>query len=50
MVEEAIAIDQKNRNTLWQDAIGKEIENVKVTFQVIQNDEKAPNSQLPYGV
>ena len=36
-VEEAIQIDKENGNTLWQDATGKEMKNVRVAFD-IQND------------
>ena len=32
MVEKAVTINEKNRNTLWQDKIQKEMENVNVTF------------------
>ena len=31
-----------NKNTLWQHAIHKEIENVKVTFQIIPEGENPP--------
>ena len=34
-VSEAYADDKKNGNTLWQDAITKEIEKVKIAFQII---------------
>ena len=43
MVKEAVAIDVMNWNTLWQNAITKEMEHLKVSFHVIQNSEKAPN-------
>ena len=42
MVKEAYAIDKKNRNTLWQDAKQKEMENVKIPFQTTHNGEKPP--------
>ena len=35
MVEVAVSINEKNGNTLCQDAIQKEMENVKVTFQTL---------------
>ena len=35
MVNEETVIDEKNRNTYWQDAISKEMENDKVVFQII---------------
>ena len=31
-VKEALTLDAKNSNTLWADAISKELENVKVAF------------------
>ena len=42
-VSEAYAIDKKNGNTLWQDAIQKEMENVKIAFQITSEGEKMPN-------
>ena len=38
MVKEAVA-----GNTLWQHAIQKEMENVKITCRPILKDEKSPN-------
>ena len=32
MIKEAVEIDKKNGNTLWQDAIQKEMEKVKITL------------------
>ena len=43
MVNEVYPIDKKNSNTLWQDAIQKEIENVKIAFQIIPEAKKPPN-------
>ena len=44
MVQEFVATNKKNGNTLWQNAIEKKIiENVKIAFQIIPNVEKAPN-------
>ena len=34
-IEEAYRIDDKNGNTIWRDAINKEIENLKVTFEIL---------------
>ena len=36
-------MDKKNGNTYWQDAMPKGMENMKVTFQNLPNDEKTPN-------
>jgi hypothetical protein len=39
-VEEAIAIDKKNGNTLWQDAIEKEMTNIYPAFTLYDGDPK----------
>ena len=41
-VENAHEIDVKNNNDLWQKAIDKEMTNVGVAFQVLDEGEKAP--------
>ena len=41
-VEQALALDAKNDNTLWADAISKEMENVRVAFEVL-SDRKPVN-------
>ena len=41
-VENAYEVDTKNNNDLWQKAIDKEMMNVGVAFQVLEEDEKAP--------
>ena len=38
-VEHAKQIDKENGNTLWQDAIAKEMRNVRVAFKVLGDDE-----------
>ena len=43
MVESAIAINEKNRNTLWQDVIQKLMKNMKIAFQTIPEGEKPSN-------
>ena len=40
--DDAVRIDKENGNTLWQDAIQKEMKNVKVAFQTLENGEKVP--------
>ena len=42
MVKKAVAINEKSRNTCWQYAIEREIENVSVAFQTILESGKAP--------
>ena len=41
-VENAYKIDTKNNNDLWRKAIDKEIMNVGMAFQVLEEGEKAP--------
>ncbi len=41
-VEEAIALDEKNNNTLWVDAIKKEMLNSKIAFQLLGEGEPPP--------
>ena len=43
MVNEACVIDKKNGIMVCQDAIQKKMENVKIAFQIIPEDEKPPN-------
>ena len=42
-VNKAYVIDKKNGNILWQDTIQKEMENVKITFQIIPEGDLPPN-------
>ena len=51
-VEEAIKLDQINGNELWKKAIGKEIGNVKVAFQLMEEGEKLPvgSKEIPYHI
>lgn len=41
-VDEALAIDKKNGNTFWADAIKKEMTNSRVAFHLLDKDEKPP--------
>ena len=41
-VEEAIQLDYKNRDMLWQEAIAKEMNNSRIAFQVLDHDESPP--------
>ena len=41
-IEDAYCIDQKNGNTFWRDAIKKEMYEVGVTFEVLEENAKAP--------
>ena len=41
-VEKALALDAKNGNTLWANAISKEMENVRVAFEVLPDGKPVP--------
>ena len=50
-VEEALKIDKENGNTLWTDAINKELKNVIVAFKLIDNDTPPTGSkEIPYHI
>ena len=40
-MQEAYALDEKNGNTLWCDALNMEMENLKVAFDIL-HEEKSP--------
>ena len=41
-VEEALAIDKKNGNTFWADAISKEMKNARIAFKILKDGEQPP--------
>ena len=41
-VSHAYVIDRSNGNTLWKDAISKEMTNVGIAFEVLQEGKRAP--------
>ena len=41
-VREALELDRKNGNTLWADAIRKEMENVRTAFRIADDGEVIP--------
>ena len=41
-LEQALALDAKNGNTLWADAKSKEMENVRVAFEVLLDRKSVP--------
>ena len=41
-IDEAKRLDLKNGNTLWMDAINKEMENLKVAFDILEDGAKPP--------
>jgi hypothetical protein len=41
-VKEALALDRKNGNTLWADAIAKEMKEVHIAFNILPDGHSAP--------
>jgi hypothetical protein len=41
-VKEALALDRKNGNTLWADAIAKEMREVRIAFNILPDGGSAP--------
>ncbi len=41
-VKRALEIDKENGNTLWQDALEKEMRNVRIAFRILADGEKVP--------
>ncbi len=41
-VKEALALDRKNGNTLWVDAIAKEMKEVCIAFNILPDGHSAP--------
>ena len=41
-VAEAFALDEKNGNTFWRDATNREMENLKVAFDILPNGKDPP--------
>ena len=42
MVEEALALDKANGNTLWRDALNKEMTNLQVAFDILPEGSTPP--------
>lgn len=40
-------LDRRNKNTFWMDALAKEMYNVSVAFQILDNDEPLPPGYTP---
>ena len=51
-VKEAYELDQKNGNTYWHDAIQKELKNVLIAFQLLEDGEHIPvgSKLIPYHI
>ena len=48
-VLDAYKIDMENKNTLWRDAIKKDMKNVKVAFDILPNATSLPPGPLKLG-
>ena len=46
-IEHALEIDRRNNNTLWQEAIAKEMYNVSVAFKILEDHERVPVGWSP---
>ena len=44
-MEHVLALDAKNGNTLWADAISKEVKDVRVAFEALPKGESVPICQ-----
>jgi hypothetical protein len=40
--DDCVRLDKENDNTIWQDAVSKEINNVRIEFKIPNGDESAP--------
>ena len=51
-VKDAYALNKKNGNTFWADAIAKEMKNVKVAFDILPDGQSAPigHQQMKYNM
>ena len=49
-ITEAYDIDKENGNILWREAIKREMENVSVAFEVLEDGKRpsAANKQVPF--
>ena len=46
-IKEAYEIDKANGNMLWRNAIAKEMQNVAIAFEIIEDDEPLPSGFKP---
>jgi hypothetical protein len=51
-VEEALKHDRANGNTLWHDAIEKELKNVRIAFELLRDGDRPPPGSkcIPYHI
>ena len=49
-VDQALALDKKNCNTLWFDAIAKEMKNFRISFDIREKGDPPPVGHQLYGL
>jgi hypothetical protein len=42
--DDCVRLDKENDNTLWQDSVRKEMNNVRIEFQILNDDEAIPTT------
>jgi hypothetical protein len=42
ILDACVKLDKENDNTLWQDAVRKEIKNVRIAFKILNGEESVP--------
>ena len=47
--DEVTKLDAKNRDTYWRNVVNKEMRNVAVAYQVMEENERAPNDHIYVG-
>jgi hypothetical protein len=40
--DDCVRLDKENGNTIWQDAVRKEMKNVRITFKILNGEKSAP--------
>jgi hypothetical protein len=40
--DDCVKLDKENDNTLWQDAVRKEMNNVRIAFKILNGEEPVP--------
>jgi hypothetical protein len=40
--DDCVKLDKENDNTIWQDAVRKEMKNVTIAFKIINGEESVP--------
>jgi hypothetical protein len=44
--DECVKLDKENDNTLWQDAVRKEMKNVRIAFKILNGEESVPPADI----